>query len=89
VSSVTAEIYDAIYAFKDYAGEALKIRQLIAWEGPGAKSILDVACVRVSTPAFCRLISRLTASISSQSLLRLRERKNPRRQFLYSRHASV
>ena len=44
MSSVTAEIYDAIYAFKDYAGEALKIRQLIAWERPGAKTILDVAC---------------------------------------------
>ena len=66
MSSVTAEIYDAIYAFKDYAGEALKIRQLIAWERPGA-----------STPSFCRLISRLTASISSQSLLRLRERRIP------------
>ena len=30
--SVTAEIYDAIYAFKDYAGETLKIRQLIERE---------------------------------------------------------
>jgi trans-aconitate methyltransferase len=44
VFSVTAEIYDAIYAFKDYAGEALKIRQLVARERPGAKTLLDVAC---------------------------------------------
>jgi trans-aconitate methyltransferase len=42
--SVTAEIYDAIYAFKDYAGETLKIRQLIERERPSAKTILDVAC---------------------------------------------
>jgi trans-aconitate methyltransferase len=44
VFSVTAEIYDAIYAFKDYAGETLKIRQLVARERPGAKTLLDVAC---------------------------------------------
>jgi SAM-dependent methyltransferase len=44
VFSVTADIYDAIYAFKDYAGETLKIRQLVARERPGAKTLLDVAC---------------------------------------------
>jgi ubiquinone/menaquinone biosynthesis C-methylase UbiE len=42
--SLTAEIYDAIYAFKDYAGEVLKIRQVIARERPGANTILDIAC---------------------------------------------
>jgi SAM-dependent methyltransferase len=42
--SVTPEIYDAVYAFKDYAAEALKIRQLIARERPGARTILDIAC---------------------------------------------
>jgi SAM-dependent methyltransferase len=52
--SVTAAIYDAIYAFKDYAGEALKIRQLIARERPGAKTILDVAC---GTGEHTRLLS--------------------------------
>ena len=52
--SFTAEIYDAIYAFKDYAGEVLKIRQLIARERPGAKTILDVAC---GTGEHARLLS--------------------------------
>jgi 2-polyprenyl-3-methyl-5-hydroxy-6-metoxy-1,4-benzoquinol methylase len=52
--SVTAEIYDAIYAFKDYAGEASKIRQLIARERPGAKTILDIAC---GTGEHARLLS--------------------------------
>jgi SAM-dependent methyltransferase len=42
--SATAEFYDAIYGFKDYAGEAVKIRQLIARERPGAGTILDIAC---------------------------------------------
>jgi SAM-dependent methyltransferase len=52
--SVTAELYDAIYAFKDYAGEALKIRQLIARERPGAETILDIAC---GTGEHARLLS--------------------------------
>lgn len=42
--SVTGEIYDAIYGFKDYASEALRIRHLIARERPGARTILDIAC---------------------------------------------
>jgi SAM-dependent methyltransferase len=52
--SATAEIYDAIYGFKDYASEALKIRQVIARERPGAKTILDIAC---GTGEHARLLS--------------------------------
>jgi len=42
--SVSAELYDAIYSFKDYASESEKIRRLIERECPAAKTILDVAC---------------------------------------------
>jgi trans-aconitate methyltransferase len=42
--SATADLYDAIYASKDYAGEVLKIRQLIERERPGARTILDIGC---------------------------------------------
>ncbi len=42
--SATAELYDAIYAFKDYAAEAAKIRTTIEAERPGATTILDIAC---------------------------------------------
>jgi SAM-dependent methyltransferase len=42
--SVSAELYDAIYSFKDYATESEKIRRLIERECPAAKTILDVAC---------------------------------------------
>jgi ubiquinone/menaquinone biosynthesis C-methylase UbiE len=54
VLSATAEIYDEIYAFKDYAAEATKIRQLIARERPGAKTPFDVAC---GTGEHARLLS--------------------------------
>jgi len=42
--TATADLYDLIYSFKDYRGEAQKIRELIARQRPGARSILDVAC---------------------------------------------
>ena len=42
--SASAELYDAIYSFKDYVTESSKIRQLVEREHPGAKTILDVAC---------------------------------------------
>lgn len=42
--SVSAELYDAIYSFKDYADESEKIRRLIERECPAANTILDVAC---------------------------------------------
>src|SRR3954452_22491707 len=40
----SADIYDAVYAFKDYAGEAARLRELIERRSPGASSLLDVAC---------------------------------------------
>jgi SAM-dependent methyltransferase len=52
--SLTADIYDAIYSFKDYNVENLKIRELIARERPGARTILDVAC---GTGEHARLLS--------------------------------
>ena len=42
--SSTAELYDIIYGFKDYAAETAKIRAVIEAEHPGARSVLDVAC---------------------------------------------
>ena len=40
----SAELYDAIYHFKDYARESALLRDLIAKAVPGAQTILDVAC---------------------------------------------
>ena len=40
----SADIYDAIYSFKDYAAEAAAIDSLIQKRKSGAKTLLDVAC---------------------------------------------
>ncbi len=42
--SRTAHLYDAVYAFKDYAGEAARLRALVEERTDGARSLLDVAC---------------------------------------------
>jgi len=42
--SRSAEIYDAVYSFKDYAAEAERVNELIQSRRPGAASLLDVAC---------------------------------------------
>jgi SAM-dependent methyltransferase len=42
--SKSAQYYDAIYAWKDYAGEARALHQLIQTRNPGARTLLDVAC---------------------------------------------
>ena len=40
----SADIYDAIYSFKDYETEATEIHRLIQERKPGARTLLDVAC---------------------------------------------
>jgi len=42
--SKSAELYDQIYSFKDYAQEARQIETLIKAHRPDATAILDVAC---------------------------------------------
>ena len=40
----SSEIYDLVYGFKDYEGEARRIDELIRERRPNARSLLDVAC---------------------------------------------
>jgi ubiquinone/menaquinone biosynthesis C-methylase UbiE len=40
----SAELYDAIYHFKDYARECERLRKFISKAVPDARTILDVAC---------------------------------------------
>ncbi len=40
----SARFYDALYSWKDYAGECDRLRELIAERAPGARTMLDVAC---------------------------------------------
>ena len=38
------QLYDALYSFKDYAGEAARLSELIRARNPSARTLLDVAC---------------------------------------------
>ena len=40
----SAEIYDALYSFKDYADESRRVVDLVRKHHPSATSLLDVAC---------------------------------------------
>jgi SAM-dependent methyltransferase len=42
--SHSADIYDAVYSFKDYAAESERIHALVEERSPGASTLLDVAC---------------------------------------------
>lgn len=40
----SAQIYDAVYSFKDYPAEAERVRTFVLARAPHAKTLLDVAC---------------------------------------------
>lgn len=40
----TAELYDLFYEWKDYAGEAARLREIVSARAPHARTLLDVAC---------------------------------------------
>jgi SAM-dependent methyltransferase len=40
----SARYYDALYSWKDYAGEAERVHELVQARKPGAATLLDVAC---------------------------------------------
>ncbi len=40
----SAEIYDAIYSFKDYAAESARVAALVRAIHPEARTVLDIAC---------------------------------------------
>jgi SAM-dependent methyltransferase len=42
--SISADIYDLLYEWKDYAAEAERIREVVAARVPRASTLLDVAC---------------------------------------------
>jgi SAM-dependent methyltransferase len=40
----SADVYDAIYSFKDYAAEAAQVAALVRALHPDARTVLDIAC---------------------------------------------
>ncbi len=74
----SADYYDAIYAWKDYAGEARRIRALVARFGPSrARTLLDVACGTGSHLARLRRWYEVTGVDRDPAMLRVARRKLP------------
>jgi len=79
--SLTAELYDALYSFKDYAAEAAGLRRLLNREHPGARTVLDVGC---GTGEHARHLSESFAVDGldlEPGLVAVARTKNPRGEF--------
>jgi len=73
----SAELYDAIYHFKNYARECERLRALIADAVPGARTILDVACGTGERARFLKQHYAIDGVDLNESYLRAARVKNP------------
>jgi len=73
----SAELYDAIYHFKNYARECERLRALIADAVPGARTILDVACGTGEHARFLKQRYAIDGVDLNESYLRAARVKNP------------
>jgi ubiquinone/menaquinone biosynthesis C-methylase UbiE len=87
--SLTSRIYDQVYAGKDYAAEARRIRQWVRRYGPARpRSLLDVACGSGSHLAYLARHFDATGVDLNEGMLRLARRKLPRVRFVRGRMES-
>lgn len=73
----SAELYDGIYHFKDYARECERLRTLINAFVPGAGTVLDVACGTGEHARFLQSNYRVDGIDINEDYLRAARRKNP------------
>lgn len=73
----SAELYDAIYHFKNYARECERIREIIEEAAPGARTILDVACGTGEHAKFLRQHYQIDGVDVNDDYLRAARTKNP------------
>jgi SAM-dependent methyltransferase len=73
----SAELYDAIYHFKNYARECERLRSLIGEAVPGASTILDVACGTGEHARFLKDHYAVDGVDINQNYLRAARLKNP------------
>jgi len=73
----SAELYDAIYHFKNYARECEILRAVIAVGAPGAHTILDVACGTGEHDKFLKDHYAVDGIDLNENYLRAARAKNP------------
>ena len=78
----SAELYDAIYHFKNYARECEILRAVIAVAAPGARTILDVACGTGEHDKFLKAHYAVDGIDLNESYLQAARAKNPAGRYL-------
>jgi SAM-dependent methyltransferase len=73
----SAELYDAIYHFKNYQRESERLRTLINSIVPGAKTLLDVACGTGEHAKFLKQYYSVDGIDLNDSYLQAARMKNP------------
>jgi SAM-dependent methyltransferase len=73
----SAELYDAIYHFKNYQRETEQLRQLIERMVPGARTLLDVACGTGEHARFLRHYFAVDGVDLNNRYLEAARKKNP------------
>lgn len=73
----SAELYDAIYHFKNYARESEHLRGLIDAAVPGAHTLLDVACGTGAHSQFLKNHYAVDGIDQNEDYLRAARTKNP------------
>ena len=73
----SAELYDAIYSFKNYARECDRLHNLINALVPGTRTILDVACGTGEHAKFLKEHYAIDGVDINENYLRAARQKNP------------
>ncbi len=73
----SADWYDALYSFKDYAEESAAIISRLKQEHPKASSVLDVACGTAEHDRYLAKTYRVDGLDISEDFIRVAAAKNP------------
>ena len=73
----SAELYDAIYHFKNYQRESERLRSLIDRTVPGARTLLDVACGTGEHARFLKQYYAVDGIDLNNSYIEAARAKNP------------
>lgn len=75
--TLSSDIYDLVYSFKDYGEEAGKIRKLISARTPNCHSVLDVGCGTAEHHRYLRHYYAVDGIDINPSFLEQAKTKNP------------